>query len=224
MRRMRSTPLFRRHMTGARRLRSHVDTKRGIFTPSIRHRPLRPCRRRWMRNVSTPSSRPGYRSAPRCIPKRVIQRMVDDGWDGRKSRWRSKSSAIWTACALLLLPPRRGEIPDRRRLGTAMTPHGIYNKSSKLYVESGVRVEVDPLGDCHAEFIASCKLLHREGAIAICGVQRHPTVTSSCWAKKRISAPSERRASFRKRAVRDFYRHCERSKPLPTAGISPVHP
>ncbi len=124
-----------------KKVRSHVDTKRGILNAIESGIDLLDHADEMDEECIDAIVESGVSVCPSMyFPKAVIQRMVDDGlgWEKKPMAVEIQRDLDRMSRMLPYAAKKGAKFLIGDDWGTAMTPHGIYNKELELYVEVGV--------------------------------------------------------------------------------------
>jgi imidazolonepropionase-like amidohydrolase len=124
-----------------KKVRAHVDTKRGILNAIKSGIDLLDHADEMDEECIDAMVESGVGVCPSMyFPKAVIQRMVDDGlgWEKRPMAVEIQRDLDRMSSLLPYAAKRGAKFLIGDDWGTAMTPHGQYNRELELYVESGV--------------------------------------------------------------------------------------
>ncbi len=124
-----------------KKVRAHVDTKRGILNAIKSGIDLLDHADEMDEECIDAMAESGIGVCPSMyFPKAVIQRMVDDGlgWEKRPMAVEIQRDLDRMSKLLPYAAKRGAKFLIGDDWGTAMTPHGAYNRELELYVECGV--------------------------------------------------------------------------------------
>lgn len=124
-----------------KKVRSHVDTKRGIFQAIEAGIDLLDHADEMDEECIDAIAESGTFVCPSMyFPKAVIERMVSDGkgWEKRPMAVEIQRDLDRMSKVLPYAAKKGAKFLIGDDWGTAMTPHGAYNKELELYVQSGV--------------------------------------------------------------------------------------
>lgn len=124
-----------------KKVRSHVDTKRGILNAIESGIDLLDHADEMDEECIDAIAESGVAVCPSMyFPKAVIQRMIDDGlgWEKRPMAVEIQRDLDRMSKVLPYAAKRGARFLVGDDWGTAMTPHGEYNRELELYVECGV--------------------------------------------------------------------------------------